>query len=467
MTTPPVRLASARTRKFYIFTMVATAALGAFLYGYDSAIMGAANGPLMKYFNLSPGGLGFMVACGFMGAMFGPFVGSWFCDAIGREKTLIISTLLLGVGSFMTAIPKDIVTFDIFRVVCGFGAGLGMLAVPMYIAEMAPAKMRGALGTTYQLAIVIGSVAAPLAALQLVKMFPDPMVSWRWMFGSQLVVVPILFGLLFILPPSPRWLAEKGRFDDCLRILVKVHGSEMAGLELAEIKQSLHEEVGGFRELLQPGIRYALFIGFCLAFFNNWTGWSAMGAYITNLVKMSGVTALDDQIRQYACTYGVMAFVTVISMFLIDRVGRRPLWIFAAALMAVITMATGFVFHFHLHGWPVLLVLVLCTVPHGIALGGLPWLMMSELFPTRIRAKAVATTTTFLLLIIYTCMQFFPMILALSQRTIGSAAGAFWLFTVVDIGALFFGLKLMPETKGRSLEDIAESMRSRKKSLDR
>ena len=155
------------------------------------------------------------------------------------------------------------------------------------------------------------------------------------------------------------------------------------------------------------------------------------------------------------------------SLSVIDRVGRRPLWIFAAALMAVITMATGFVFHFHLHGWPVLLVLVLCTVPHGIALGGLPWLMMSELFPTRIRAKAVATTTTFLLLIIYTCMQFFPMILALSQRTIGSAAGAFWLFTVVDIGALFFGLKLMPETKGRSLEDIAESMRSRKKSLDR
>lgn len=445
--------------------MVTTAALSAFLYGFDGALMGAANLLLQEYFHLSASGLGFMVACGVIGAVFGPFVGSWLCDAIGREKTLIIATLLLGIGSFMTAIPKDIVTFNIFRIVCGFGAGLGMLAVPMYIAEMAPAKIRGALGTTYQLAIVVGSAAAPLVAYPLVKMFPDS-VSWRWMFGSQLVIVPILFGLLFILPPSPRWLAEKGRFEDCLQILIKVHGPEVAETELAEIRQSLQQEVGGFKELLQPGIRYALLIGFCLAFFNNWTGWSAMGGYITNLVEMAGVKTHSIAILQFACTYVAMAIVTVISMFLIDRVGRRPLWIFAASLMAVITLVTGFVFHYHVHGWPVLLVLVLCTVPHGIALGGLPWLMMSELYPTRIRAKAVATTTTFLLLVIYTCAQFFPIIVAWSQRVIGSPAAAFWLFTVVDIGAVIFGWKLMPETKGRTLENIADSLRGQEIAIE-
>ena len=185
-----------------------------------------------------------------------------------------------------------------------------------------------------------------------------------------------------------------------------------------------------------------------------------MGGYITNLVEMAGVKAHDTAVLQFACTYVAMGIVTVISMMMIDKVGRRPLWNFGAALMAIITLVTGFVFHYHVHGWPVLLVLVLCTVPHGIALGGLPWLMMSELYPNRIRAKAVATTTTFLLLVIYTCAQFFPIIVDWSQHHIGSPAGAFWLFTIIDILALIFGLKLMPETRGRTLESIAASMKT-------
>jgi len=269
-----------------------------------------------------------------------------------------------------------------------------------------------------------------------------------------------------VLPPSPRWLAEKGRYDEALKVLVKVHGTGAADTEMTEIRESLKEESGGFRELFAPGVRYALFIGFCLAFFNNWTGWSAMGGYITNLVEMAGVKAHDTAVLQFACTYVAMGFVTVISMMMIDKVGRRPLWNFGAALMAIITLVTGFVFHYHVHGWPVLLVLVLCTVPHGIALGGLPWLMMSELYPNRIRAKAVATTTTFLLLVIYTCAQFFPIIVDWSQRHIGSPAGAFWLFTIIDILALIFGLKLMPETRGRTLESIAASMKTEELAIE-
>jgi MFS family permease len=149
-------------------------------------------------------------------------------------------------------------------------------------------------------------------------------------------------------------------------------------------------------------------------------------------------------------TYLAMALMTLGSMWLIDRVGRRPLWMVASVLMAVITAVTGVVFHFEVHGPLVLLVLVLCTVPHGLALGGLPWLMMSELFPTRIRAQAVAVTTTFLWIAIYTSGQFFPMIMGWSQTYLGSSAGVFWVFTVVCLFATLFGWRMLPETKGRT-----------------
>ena len=164
-------------------------------------------------------------------------------------------------------------------------------------------------------------------------------------------------------------------------------------------------------------------------------------------------------ILQFAVTYLAMALMTVASMGLIDRVGRRPLWMVASVLMAAITAVTGAVFHFQVRGPMVLLVLVLCTVPHGLALGGLPWLMMSELFPTRIRAQAVAVTTTFLWVVIYTCGQFFPMLIGWSEQHLGSPAGAFWVFTLVCVWATLFGWRLLPETKGRTLEEIAGSWR--------
>ena len=190
---------------------------------------------------------------------------------------MIVASLLLAAGAIMTASAHTISLFNVFRMIGGVGVGLCSVASPMYIAEIAPAKMRGRLGIMYQLAIVVGSTAAPLVAWALVRVLPDT-VSWRWMFGSQMAVVLIFAVFLFLLPHSLRWLARQGRFEEARRVLAKVHGPENAQAELAEICQSLAQEVGGLKELFQPGLRYALLIGLMLAFFNNWTGWSAMGA---------------------------------------------------------------------------------------------------------------------------------------------------------------------------------------------
>jgi SP family arabinose:H+ symporter-like MFS transporter len=466
MTSTALEAQAQKTRNIYILSTALTAAIAGFLFGYDGAIMSGAILYMSDQFHFDAATLGFVMSSSVIGCIFGPFVGAWFCDKIGREKTILVCAALLGVGALMTAIASTITVFTIFRIVGGFAIGLGSIAAPMYIAEVAPPKMRGKLGLTFQLAVVIGSAAAGFITSG-IGHYLSPELAWRWMFASQLIIVVPLAAFVFMLAPSPRWLAEKGRFDEALDVLNKVHGPELAASELAEIKESVNEEQGGWGELFAPGVRFAIVVGLLLAFFNNWTGWSAMGGYVPKLIEMSGVgnssaTSPSDvdhsvAILQFGFVYGVMTLMTIVSIWLVDKVGRRPLWIFASFMMAGITLATGIVFHFHLHGTPVLLVLMLCTVPHGIALGGLPWLMMSELYPNRVRAKAVAVTTTFLWMVIFSCGQLFPIFVKWSNDAIGSPGGVFWLFTIICLFSALFGLTIMPETKGRTLEDIASS----------
>lgn len=440
----------------HVFFISFVATIGGFLFGYDLSVIGSANSYLRDQFHLGEAALGFATASAALGCMFGPFLGGWLCDRIGRERTMMVAAAMLAAGSLMTAFAPTIIIFNCFRILGGVGVGLCSIASPMYISEVAPPRMRGRLGLMYQLAIVIGSAVSPLVAYGILQIFPDS-VAWRWMFGSQMIFVLLFAVFLFRLPPSPRWLAECGRFDEADNVLKRVHGAEIAVLEMNEIKSALAEETGGFSELWQPGIRYAILIGCLLAFFGNWTGWSGIGGYIPIMLEMSGVKNMHSAILQFGLTYVAMAIVTIFSMFLVDRVGRRPLWIIAAALMAIITFATGLVFHYQIHGIVVLLVITLCTVPHGLALGGLPWLMMSEIFPTRIRAKAVAVTTTFIWIAIFAVAQFFPIVSGWSQRHLGSTAGAFWMFTFICICAFVFGVKMMPETRARSLENIGRS----------
>jgi sugar porter (SP) family MFS transporter len=387
---------------------------------------------------------------------------------------MIVAALLLAVSAVVTAVPdvlpgmsdqSAMAVFNVFRIVGGLGVGLCSIASPMFIAEVAPPAKRGRLGLMYQLAIVVGHIVAPAIGYLVVITLPQTdgvaqiawQQPWRWMFASETVCVLLFVIFVFSLPRSPRWLAYKGRSDDALAVLTKIDGPDYAKQEIEEVKASLAEEAGGWGDLFAPGMRYALLIGILLALFNNWTGWSVIGGYIPMLFEMSGLEDRAQAILQFAVTYGFMGLMTLVSLLLMDRVGRRPLWLFASVLMAAITFATGFVFHYQLTGIIVLVVIVLCTVPHGIALGGIPWLMMSELFPTRLRAKAVSVTTTFLWLTIFSGAYLFPALTSASIKLVGSVGGAFWLFTGICILAFLFGLLMMPETKGRTLEEIASS----------
>lgn len=444
----------------FAFVVAFVASVGGFLFGYDLAIVCGANLYLKEVFNLSPAGFGFATGSAALGCILGPFLGAWMCDAYGRNRTMMFACALLGIGSIFTAIPNDIVTFNVFRIIGGIGVGLCSVASPMYISETSPPRLRGGFGTMYQLAIVIGSVTAPFVSYLIVKLTPAS-VAWRWMFASEILPVVVFIVLLWFLPQSPRWLASKGRMDEALATLTRIGGTDFAKNELAQIQTALKEETSRFSELFAPGTRYALIIGLLLAFFNNWTGWSVMAGYIPMLFEAAGLQDRSLAFLQFAVTYGFMGLVTLVACWTVDRAGRRPLWLIASALMILVTFLAGAVFHFHLKGWPVLMVIILCTIPHGLALGPLPWLMMSEIFPTRLRGRAVSLNTAFLWVTIYAGAQLFPLMTDYSQQKLGSVAGAFWLFSAICVLSLLFGWKMLPETKGRVLEEIAASWRKK------
>lgn len=442
----------------YAFQIAFVAAVGGFLFGYDLALISGANLYIRDQFGLSPFLFGLVTASATLGCIFGPFLGAWLSDGIGRKKTLIIASILLAIGAIATAIAPDVYTIIVFRIVGGLGVGLCSIASPMYITEVAPPQKRGKLGVIYQLLIVIGSVMAAAAAFFLAKYLPAT-TCWRWMFFSQMAAVLPFIVLLFFLPESPRWLAEKNRFQDALQVITFVQGPERAETEIKEIKDSLSQEEGTFAELFKPGFRMALLIGSLLAIFNNWSGWSGAGGYLVYLLEKSGLPSRTGAILQLLIAYGVMGVFTMTSCFLVDRFGRKPLWNLSSILMAVFMLIVGLVFHYNITGPIVLIVVCLFAIPHALALGPLPWLMMSELYPTRLRAKAVAITTTVIWVAGFTGALVLPVIAEYSEKLIGSVGGLFWLYTIICIFALIFGIKLLPETKGKTLEQIAEQWR--------
>ena len=274
----------------YAFAIAFVSSVGGFLFGYDLAIINGANVYLKEQFHLSDSLFGFTTASAGLGCVMGPFLGAWLCDRFGRRSTLMAACVLLAVGSVLTAVPNDWITFSVFRVVGGIGVGLCSIASPMYINEIAPARWRGGLCLMYQLAIVAGSVVAACAAWVFSQWLP-PTTGWRWMFASEAIFVAAFAVLLFLIPESPRWLMENKREEQARRVFSRIDGAEFADAEIVEIRRSLDAETGSFSELLAPGLRKALLVGVCLALFNNFTGWSAMGGYWRTCLKLAASRA--------------------------------------------------------------------------------------------------------------------------------------------------------------------------------
>ena len=443
----------------YTFLISFVAAVGGFLFGYDLSIISGAQQYLKEAFSLDSQAFGFAVSSAILGCLAGPLLGASLCDRIGRKWTLVFAAALFGISAIGTALPRNIVEFNVLRIVGGVGVGLASVASPMYIAEIAPKRIRGALVTMNQLAIVVGSLGA-IVVSYLIANNVSPAVSWRWMFASELVPVGIFLALLTRLPETPRWLAEKQRFGEAREVLRCINGTIGGDEEFRGIEEEMGREkkpnASSLRDLVAPGVRKALLLGIILSLMSQWTGWSMVSFYMPTIYRQAGIDNSADAIFWSIIPNIANLLFTIGAIYLIDRVGRRPLYLVFSMVMAVAMALLGMIFIFKWQGWPVVVVLSLAAAPQAMALGALSWLVVSEIFPTRIRAMAMSTCTVFLWLACFALNSVAPTLLAWSERRFGSTSAVFFLFAAICMFSFLLLLIMLPETKKKSLEEIAQ-----------
>jgi MFS transporter, SP family, arabinose:H+ symporter len=439
----------------FVLKVSVVAALGGLLFGYDTAVIAGAIGFLQTRFGLSPAMVGWAASSAIWGCAFGAMFAGYLSDMIGRKKVLLITAALFFISSLGAAVPANLTQFVIARFIGGLGIGAASMLSPLYISEIAPAKIRGTLVSLYQLAIVIGInliyfVNLKIAALG--DMAWNVELGWRYMLGSGVIPAFLFLVLLFLVPESPRWLVKKKRYDEAFDTLEKVNGREKASEVMNEIKAALTSETGTVKELFSPGLRIALIAGVVLALFSQITGINAIIYYAPEIFKSIGFAA-ESAFFQTVLIGVINTLFTFIAIWLIDRAGRRTLLLWGVAGMIVCLLGTGICFYFNIVRGPWLLVFILGYIASfASSLGPIPWVIMSEIFPTKTRGIAMSFCTIILWVGVLFITQFTPMLL-------GSIGGAFtfWIFMANAIILLAFIWKVIPETKQRTLEEIEQS----------
>jgi sugar porter (SP) family MFS transporter len=437
----------ASTRYVYLITLVA--AVGGFLFGYDLSLISGAVIFLKAEWNLTPMLLGMVTGSAVLGCPVGPLAGISLADTFGRRRTLIFSAFLFLFSTAGSALCAGMISFSIWRFVGGMGVGLASTVSPMYIAEIAPAKLRGRLVIINQLAIVIG-----LSLSVFVTYLLSSGGHWRWMFATQGIPTLMLMVGLFLVPESPRWLAAVGRRELALDVLTRINGRAQADKELQEIQDELREESGGFSELWRPGIRRAVWIGIALMVFSQVNGVNMILLYTPTLFMEAGLSNAPDAILNSVIIDVWITVCTVIAFWLTKQFGRRPILIAGTLAMACGHLLMFLNFAYKL---PTALTLVAMFVPAGaftLTLAPLSWVVLSELYPNRVRGKAMSLAVGLMFLASYIAVNLFPMVLDWFKTHYGHPGGTFLIFMGVCIACSLFVWLTLPETKDRTLEEI-------------
>ncbi|HEU5396904.1 MAG TPA: sugar porter family MFS transporter [Verrucomicrobiae bacterium] len=451
----------------YIWLMSVIAALGGLLFGYDWVVIGGAKPFFQRYFQLTdPAMIGWANSCALVGCLIGALVAGALSDKFGRKRLLIVSALLFAVTSIGNALAPTFFIFVTWRILGGVAIGLASNLSPMYIAEIAPAQMRGKLVSINQLTIVTGVLLAQLINWSLVRHLPEGasdefirnswfgQSGWRWMFGLTAVPAALFFVGMFFVPESPRWLAKNGRPENARKILAKIGGDIYADGALKEIEGTLVNEIArvNFRDLLEPKMLRVLLLGVVLAMFQQWCGINTIFNYAEEIFHAAGYD-ISTVLKNIAWTGSVNLAFTFVALGTVDRLGRRPLMLFGAAGLTLIYAVLGFCFHSGMTGLPLLLLVLAAIACYSISLAPITWVVISEIFPNRIRGAAMAIAVAALWGACFLLTDTFPML----NDALG-AAGTFWLYAgICAVGFVFIFFKL-PETKNKSLEQIEREL---------
>jgi MFS transporter, SP family, arabinose:H+ symporter len=432
--------------KFYVYSISTVVALGGILFGFDMVIISGTVPFFTKYFQLSEASTGWAVGCINLGAAAGALLAGKLSAAIGRKKTLILCAVLFALTGVATGWAMDFNAFIFARLLSGVAVGVAALVCPMYIAEAAPALLRGRLVTFYQLAIVSGLLLAYLSNYLLLN---SGVNNWRWMFSSQTIPSLLFFAGLLFIPESPRWLVRKNRTNEARDVLSEIGGHEYASMEIAAIEKSFLAEVKeNVKDLFKSDVRYIIFFGVLVAIFSQAVGQNSLFSYAPVIFQQAGVAAEEAFLQ--SVIIGLVNFVfTFVAIASIDRVGRKKLLTFGAALLCLDAVALATCFYLQASGFLILLFVLGFIAIYSATLGPVTWVILSEIFPNRIRGNAMALATLSLWIANFFTTASFPIL----KELVGLHV-TFSIHAVICLIYFLFVKRNIPETKGKSLEEI-------------
>jgi len=458
----------------YILFISGISALGGFLFGYDWVVIGGAKPFYEEYFHLTSSfQIGWAMSNALVGSLIGAAVSGFITDKIGRKKVLIIAGMLFTISALGTALSQSFTFFVWLRILGGVGIGLASNVSPMYIAEIAPPRHRGQLVSINQLTIVIGILAAQITNWLIAEPVPEDATSefilsswngqfgWRWMFGAETLPAVLFFSLAFFIPESPRWMIKEKRFDNAFKTLESIGGSAYAESQQTEIKNSLQKDKDKgnvhVKELWEPALFPILFLGIGLAVFQQWCGINVIFNYADEVFTSAGY-GINDMLFNIVITGSVNLVFTIVAMQTVDRWGRKKLLLTGSGALALIYMLIAFFYYTDIVGLHLLILIVSAIGLYAMSLAPVTWVVISEIFPNRIRGAAMSVAVCSLwaasLVLTYT----FPVL----SRNLGEGskgiALTFGIYALICVIGFTLIRKYLPETKGRSLEEIEQEL---------
>ena len=443
----------------FVYLAAAFAALGGLLFGYDTGVISGALIFIKQEFALSTFEQELIVSIVLVGAIVGALTGGRLSDRFGRRATLLATSVVFIAGAIVCAAAGSIAGLVIGRIIVGLGIGLACTTVPVYISEVAPPEARGWQVSLFQLAITIGILGAYLVDFAFAKT-----EAWRWMLGLAVIPGVILGTGMLFLPESPRWLAKYTHPEAARAVLVQIRGTDNVDMEFGEIIGSLEKAEGHGRwaDLLSPTVRPALVVGIGLAIFQQITGINTVIYYAPTIVLAAGIPSASGAILATAVIGLVNVIMTIVAMWLIDRVGRRPLLLVGIAGMTVCLGILGAAFRMQAEtstvAWVAVITLMAYVAFFAISLGPIFWLLIAEIYPLQIRGLAEGTAAG--------SNWIFNLVVSITFLTLVQEVGpswTFWLYGVLSIAAFVFSYYMVPETKGRTLEEIEQGWRTRRR----
>lgn len=426
--------------------------LGGLLFGYDDIVISGAIGYLSRYLSLDVAGIGWAASSALIGCVIGAAIAGAVVDRLGLKKGLFLCAAVFAGSSAGIWFAESLTQVAIWRVLAGLGIGAASVVSPMYIAEISPTRYRGRLVTLYQLGIVVGILAATVSNMLIQKMGNETwntLVGWRWMF--LVGIAPALLFALTIVPSveSPRWLMKMGRREGALQILSEINGPVAAQLEAYQIQTSLSLEEGRFVELFTT-FRRPLLLGMMLAGLSQISGITAVFSFLPEVFRSAGTATSDAFFESVGVSFIFLAF-TIVGLWLVDKAGRKGLIIAGSIVQFASFALVGYFYYVHASGILVLIFVMTFVAGHAFGNGVACWVIISEIYPTKIRGRGMSVAITALWIVGCIGNQLFPIL----QKNFGGD-GTFWIFSAGALMSIFLVGTLVPETKGRSLEEITE-----------